>query len=241
MLDNSLGILLLHGFTSSLDTINGLIPYLEENNIPYAMPILRGHGSKYQDLIGVTWRDWYADAEEALLKLAKETNNIIIMGLSMGGLIAIDLAIAHKDKINALALVAPALKFKDPLTKLVGLLKIIFKFWKSPNMFNDKECAKNNTGYEKFATDSFASLCEYGNIIQNKLSQLTTPTLILHSHKDNVISPKSAKIIHNNISSEDKKIVWFEHSGHEMLQDLEKELVFKTLIDYFLLIRDKII
>jgi esterase/lipase len=51
-----LGALILHGLTSSLDCVNGLVPYMERNGIPYRMPVLRGHMTKAEDLIGVTSR-----------------------------------------------------------------------------------------------------------------------------------------------------------------------------------------
>ena len=67
-----LGVLLLHGYTSSLDTVNGLLPTLERMGLPYRMPVLRGHGTHPRDLRGVTARDWYGDASAALDDLLRE-------------------------------------------------------------------------------------------------------------------------------------------------------------------------
>jgi esterase/lipase len=33
------GVLLLHGYTSSLDTVNGLVPTLTRLGLPYRMPV----------------------------------------------------------------------------------------------------------------------------------------------------------------------------------------------------------
>ncbi len=52
-----LGVLLLHGFTSSVRTVEGLVPRLEAAGLPYRMPVLRGHGTRYQDLAGVKAHD----------------------------------------------------------------------------------------------------------------------------------------------------------------------------------------
>ena len=53
-----LGVLNLHGFTSSLDCVNGLNPYIEALGLPYRMPVLRGHNQTPEALIGVRWEDW---------------------------------------------------------------------------------------------------------------------------------------------------------------------------------------
>jgi hypothetical protein len=43
--------------------------HIEKNKILYRMPILRGHGTHFTDLKGVTAQDWYDDAENALFDL----------------------------------------------------------------------------------------------------------------------------------------------------------------------------
>lgn len=224
-----LGVLVLHGFTSSIKTVDGLEPYLQKLNLPYIFPILRGHGTKYQDLEGVTHQDWYADAEAALLELHTKANRIVVVGLSMGGLVTLELAMNHADKLAGIVLVAPALKFQDPLAGMTGLIKKVIKFWPSPNSFNDLELKKNCRNYPKFATSAFASLYDYAKLIHKDLAKVTVPTLILQSKKDQVVAPAAAQTIHDQIKSAVKRLVWFEKSGHEMMQDLEAPAVLATI------------
>ena len=80
-----LGLLILHGFTGSLDTVKALVPRAEARGWPWRMPVMRGHGTKYQDLVGVRYGDWVADAEAALDDLLAECDKVVIAGLSMGG------------------------------------------------------------------------------------------------------------------------------------------------------------
>src|SRR5262249_44766729 len=115
---NKLGVLVLHGFTSHLKTVDGLKPYLEKHSLKSSFPILRGHGTRFQDLNGVTSRDWVADAEKALLDLSKTVDKVVVVGLSMGGLVALELGLKHPDKIAGVVTVGAALKFADPLSAL---------------------------------------------------------------------------------------------------------------------------
>lgn len=234
-----LGILLIHGFTSDLKSVDGLLPYLKKNHLKYKTPILRGHGTRFQDLKGVTSNDWYADAEKALFDLAKTVEKVVVVGLSMGGLVSLKLGMNHPDKIAAVVTVAAALKFADPFAFLTPILSKIIPYWPSPNSFNDKNLKKNCLNYKWFPTDAFASLYKFAPQIEKALSKFKVPILIIHSKKDQVISPKSAEIIYEKVSSKQKEIKWFYKSGHEMMQDLEAKEVFETIIDYILKISKK--
>lgn len=229
---DKIGVLLLHGFTSSLDTVNGLVPHLKKAGIEYEMPVLRGHGTQYEDMVGTTAKDWYEDAKKALSKLLKRVDQVIVVGLSMGGLVALDLGIKHPQKIAGLVTVAAALKFADPLAGLTPLISRMIKFWPSPNAFCDLKLKKNSTNYTRFATDAFGSLYDYSKQIEKKLNKLMIPIRIIHSKKDQVVAPISANIIYENVSSKIREIVWFERSGHEMMQDLEANKVFSSIMAF---------
>lgn len=229
------GVLVLHGFTSHLDCVAGLEPYLKEMKIPYRFPILRGHGTIPHDMIGVTSDDWYEDAENALLELKEHCENVIVCGLSMGGLVSLELGMNHPDIISNVVLMAAALRFADPMSALTPALSKVFKFWDSPNAYNDPFLAEQrNKNYRVFATEAFASLFEYSKKIEGRLPDFNRPILILQSKKDQVVAPKAAEVIRDKISTPraDKKLVWFKKSGHEMGLDLEADDVLQTIADY---------
>lgn len=216
-----LGLLILHGFTGSLDTVRAVLPIATERGLPHRMPVLRGHGTHYRDLAGATAEAWYADAAAALDELLQEAERVIVVGLSMGGLVALNLAADRPEAVAGLALVAPALRFANPLTPLTPLISQLFAYWPSPKGFNDSECERANTNYPKFATSAFASLLSYAKRTEARLGEISAPTLILMSHRDTVIKPLSAVVIEAGLASREKRVLWFERSGHEMLQDLE--------------------
>jgi carboxylesterase len=226
------GVLLLHGFTSHLNTVNGLIPHLEKAGIEYEMPILRGHGTQYQDMLGVTAHDWFDDAEHALLSLSERVDRVVVVGLSMGGLVGLELAMRHADKIAGLVTVAAAVKFADPSVGFSPLLAKVFKYWPSPESFNDLSRKVNCKNYPRFATDSFLSLYKYSQYISDKLPEVKVPVCILQSKKDQVVAPEAANTIYERVGSLHREIHWYKESGHEMMQDLEAEKVFSDIMGY---------
>jgi len=227
------GVLVLHGFTSHIHCVDPLLPGIEEMGVPYRFPILRGHGTRPEDMEHATAQDWYDDAENALLDLYQDAEKIIVVGLSMGGAMALDLAAYHRDKVAGVVSIAAAVKVADPLAPLSPVLAGLIRFWPSPNAYNDKELEKKeNKNYKKFSTKAFASLYRYIKGTKNRLSFIKAPILIVETKKDTVVSPESANIIYEKVSSKDKKIVWFEKTNHEMLLDMESEQVIKVVLDF---------
>src|ERR1700685_638312 len=88
----SVGILVLHGFTGSPQTIRDWASYLAAAGLSVRAPLLAGHGGTWQDLAKTGWTDWYADADRALTELRTRCTQVFVAGISMGGCLAFRLA-----------------------------------------------------------------------------------------------------------------------------------------------------
>ncbi len=228
-----IGVLVLHGFTSHVDCVADLRHDLDKMKLPYRFPWLRGHGTKWEDLEGVTARDWYDDARAALLDLKKECKKVVVVGLSMGGLVALDLAAHHRQDVVGLVSIAGAMKFKDPLAFLSPAIAKAVRSWPSPNSYVDSELKEmRNRNYSTFPTDAFASLYRYGADVENRLSFVEAPSLVIATEKDQIVDLSAANTILNKLGSEQKELVVFKESGHEMLLDVEAAEVRKTIVRF---------
>jgi carboxylesterase len=58
------------------------------------------------------------------------------------------------------------------------------------------------------------------------------PIRILQSRKDRIVAPDSANIIYEKVSTPHREIIWYEHSGHEMMLDMEAEDVFEDIMEF---------
>jgi carboxylesterase len=83
-----------------------------------------------------------------------------------------------------------------------------------------------------FATDAFVSLRAYARAITQRLPELHVPIRILQSKKDQVVAPEAANIIYEKVSSPIREIVWFEKSGHEMMQDMQANEDFQSIMEF---------
>jgi carboxylesterase len=125
------GALVVHGFTGTPFEVRGLGEALAARGFAVEGPRLAGHAGSTADLQASRWPDWVASAERALEALGQRCRRVAVCGLSMGALVALELARRHPKtgeasrasrgasreavptgtpvSIEALALLAPAL------------------------------------------------------------------------------------------------------------------------------------
>jgi len=227
-----LGVLILHGFTASLDCVRGVASALEPLGLPTRIPVLRGHGAKSPEALrAVTWQDWVADGEAAFRDLLTEVEHVIVFGHSMGGLVALTLAADYGDLIDSLVVAAAAVQLTSPLAPgrpfyvLAPLVGRLLDRIDVPPVYAVPALALQDTNYAWAPSDAILSLLAFSKRTRQRLSEVGVPTLILQSRKDSTVAPESAEIIYQGIATppEKKRIIWFEKTEHEMFLDCERE------------------
>jgi carboxylesterase len=218
------GLLILHGFTGSLDTVRCLVPAAEARGWAWRMPVLRGHGTRHEDLVGVRWGDWVADAEAALAELRAEAETIVVAGLSMGGLVTLTLAHRHPEAIAGVVTLAPCLRFADPLAGFTPLIKLFVPFWPSPNAYTDPACRAASTNYKKFPTATFGELLDLATETERLLGAIQTPVHGIFARKDTITHAIVAHLLETKLGGP-VTTEHFEASGHELLSDGEAAAV----------------
>jgi carboxylesterase len=236
-----LGVLIIHGFSSSLDCVRGIESPLKRLGFPVCMPVLRGHGASSPDALrGVTWHDWVADGEAALQSLLKKTEKVVVFGHSMGGLVALNLAADHAQAIDSIVLAAAAVQMVSPLAPgrplnfLVPLARRFVKKWDMPPVYADRSLARHNTNYGWIPMDALLSFIEFSKMTRRRLPEVRMPALIMQSRNDSTVAPESAEIIFHGISTpaKNKRIVWFDATEHEMFRDCERDACVQTVVGY---------
>ncbi|CAA9568940.1 MAG: hypothetical protein AVDCRST_MAG88-2156 [uncultured Thermomicrobiales bacterium] len=233
---HSLGVLLLHGLTSGRTTVDGLVPHLEARDIPYQLPILRGHGTRAEDLAGATWHHWYEDAERALDRLLDDCDRAVVMGLSMGGVVALHLAAQRPERLAGVVAVAPALRLNISGQALLPLLARSGRYATVDvgRAFVDPDLAKGSTNYTRVPISAVYSLARYGAVVERVLPRVRVPLLVLYTPRDRVVRPVGAREVYDKAGTPaaQKKLLAFEDSGHEMLMDRSREAVFAAIMDF---------
>ena len=205
------------------------------------MPTLRGHCAETPEaLLGVHWKEWVVDGEKALDNLSMEVEKVIVIGHSMGGWIALHLAIDHKDKIDSIVIAAASTRSVSPLGPhrplhfLAPLIVRLQKRRNTPPVYADPSLAKNYTGYGWKPTIVYLKVFALMKATEKRLPEVSIPILVMHSKNDSANSPKGAEMLFNRISTpqDQKRFVWFEKTEHDMFVDCEREATIRTVVDY---------
>jgi carboxylesterase len=241
MTKKSIGVLILHGFTGTPENVNTIAPPLEALGLPCSLPTLRGHGRESPEALrNVTWQEWIEDAKNALFELLEENEKAIIVGHSMGGMITLNLAVDYEEKIDSIIVAGGTTELVSPLGPgrplhfLVPIIVKLFRKWDMPLEYADSELAQHDPAYKWAPTEAFVELFDFMKVTEQSLPEVKVPTLIMHSKNDSANSPKGVNILYRNISTpeDQKQIVWFEKTEHEMFLDCEREETVRTIVEF---------
>ncbi|MCF6522982.1 carboxylesterase [Streptomyces sp. JJ36] len=219
------GVLLCHGFTGSPQSLRPWARYLADRGLTVALPLLPGHGTRWQDLQITGWQDWYATVDRELRVLRERCDEVFVCGLSMGGALALRLAARHGDAVRGVAVVNPACTFP----RLQGYaLPVLRQFLPSTKGLTD-DIAKEGThelGYSRVPLHAASSLRDFFRVVRAELPQVTQPLLVLHSRTDHVVPPGDSALILSRVSSTDVTETVLERSYHVAPLDHDAERVF---------------
>ncbi|CAM5292638.1 Carboxylesterase OS=Streptomyces violarus OX=67380 GN=FHS41_005791 PE=4 SV=1 [Streptomyces violarus] len=101
-------VLLCHGFTGSPQSLRPWAEHLAARGLTVSLPLLPGHGTRWEDLRMTGWQDWYAEVDRELRLLCERREQVFVAGLSMGGALALRLAAKHGDAVSGVVVVNPA-------------------------------------------------------------------------------------------------------------------------------------
>lgn len=123
---NSTGLLLIHGFTGSPSELRFLGERLAAQGFTVKGILLAGHGTVPEELAKKRWEDWLNDAENGVTELRTICTKVLAIGLSMGGLLALELA--ARGLVDGVAALNAPMVLMDWRARLVGLAKPFVRF-----------------------------------------------------------------------------------------------------------------
>jgi carboxylesterase len=188
------GVLVLHGFTGSTQTVRDWAAYLAAAGLTVRAPLLAGHGGTWQELAKTGWTDWYADAERAFLELSGRCSQVFVTGISMGGCLALRLAETQGSLVSGVVLVNPSLAADTPVIALAPALRHVLKSVKSIGG-DIKKPGASERAVKRTPVASVATLPAMWRTTAASLASVTQPVLVFRSTVDHVVGPASMKVL----------------------------------------------
>jgi len=211
-------LVLFHGNGGSISSMSAIIPYFSKKYRTIALDS-RAHGKSVDSGDSLSF-EMMADDVAYLLDQMK-IDSAYIIGWSDGGIIALELAMRHPEKIRRLASTGANL-WPDSTALLPGL-------WKDEKKYFDSQTGKAKiTSEEKNSWKVFMLDWEQPNISLASLRKIQTPSLIISGDHDIIRIEHTVRIFQNIPKAE----LWIlPDSGHGTL--IEHAMEFCETVDKF--------
>lgn len=224
------GVLVLHGFTGNPGSIRGLAERLAAEGFTVDLPLLPGHGTVVEDLIETGWADWLAHAEARYAALAARCEQVVVMGLSMGGALAAWLGSEHAE-IAGLVCINPIVSVPAGMREAVEQV-LASGADRFAGIGSDiAEPGMVETAYSDTPLAPLITMFDAADNLGDRLERITSPLLVITSRQDHVVPPANSDLLAAAVSGPVERL-WCERSYHVVTQDYDRELVFDAASDF---------
>lgn len=220
--DGKRALVFLHGWRSEGFVWKDIADKINNQGFAVYMLDLPGFGGSPEPKNPFSVQD-YADVVAEFIKKLK-LNNVILIGHSFGGRIAIKLSAVYPNLIEKIALVDSAGLAENKSKGVSFLAKIAKPFFKPSFMKGPREKIYKKIGAEDYvATPQLKEtfLKVINEDLSENLAQINKPTLIIWGEDDKDTPLGVAKIMNEKIKN--SKLVVLKEAGHFSFLDKPKE------------------
>jgi pimeloyl-ACP methyl ester carboxylesterase len=206
-------VLLVHGLGVSRASMQKLAELMASSGYHVLLPDIPGQGTTERD----ERRKYSIDAQALFLKRLldhKRIDRATVIGNSMGGHIAVSLALLHPQKVKKLVLISPA-GLQNGGPPPYSILEIAEDL---------EETKKKNLEWNNYVRRDIHAGMHYP--IDPYLGLIQSPTLIVWGKKDDILPVDLAPIWQRQIPS--AQLILLEDLGH-MPQDEDPELFLEQI------------
>ncbi len=231
------GVIVIHGFTSNPNATRPLGQHLAAEGYAVEVLLLPGHGTSHRELAGTRYRDWYDAVDRVVDRLWARCDAVVLIGHSMGGAIALDLAAHRPADVDAVVVLNPVVRRPPGLLPLLGgILQHV-----APYLPRDLAGLPTDDiaidgveegAYALIPAGAARSLLTELDRIRAGLLDVVAPLLVVRSPEDHTIDPANALEVLELAGSRDLRSLVCHHSYHVPQLDQDAPLVAGTISDF---------
>jgi carboxylesterase len=240
-----LGVLLIHGLGGTPTELRFIAQSLARCGHTVLCSQLAGHCGTPEELRRSTWQEWDASVQEAHDRLRETCDVIVAGGLSMGGILALQLAQKRPEAVHGLLLYAPTLAldgwsmpwYSRALPYVRGLpTGLDFELAeREPYGLKDERVRalvlssmqsgdSGQAGVFNTPMRSFAQFNKLVAVVKRDLGKVRQPALIVHPRDDDMASLKNAHYLQAHLGGLVDSVI-LDDSYHMVTLDQQRQIV----------------
>jgi carboxylesterase len=222
--------MLVHGFRGSPVSLRPLAELLAARGFAVELPRLPGHGTTWRDMLPTRYDDWRAHVEASARAFARRTDRVFVVGLSMGGTLALDVASGTGVKIAGIVSINAQILDRTGIVVKLGpyLEKILPVVPAAVAGLTSNDIAKPDVGEQAYGWVPLAagnSLLRALPRVRAQLARMPCPVLVMYSRNDHSVSPENSKALLGLIRGPELGELVLERSYHVATLDYDQPLI----------------
>lgn len=214
-----LGIAILaHGLSDTAFAMRDLAEALAKHCYLSRTLLLPGHGTVPGDLLAVNHNDWLSTVRTAAVQAATESENVVVIGFSLGAALGLSLTLEPESPVDALVSISPAFYLRA--WKYARWAPWAYRLRVLP--WIDRELPDNRFRYEAMPTRGVAETVKAMRRMHQRVSSsqvgVPTPWMLLQSLDDAVSVPaQNLEFFLDNATHENSQALLFQSPFSEAI------------------------
>jgi len=188
-------------------------------------------------MIRSRYRDWLLSVEDGCNLLRCTTDQVFLLGLSMGGVLC--LTAATQLEIRGVVAMSTFYNLPTRTSLPVWAIRMLSCFMPykrkgevhKENWF-DTAARQQHVSYPVLPVRSAAELQGLIEEMRPALPKIAVPVLLIHSQDDLYLEKDSMQQIFDQLTTPDKRMLWVEGGGHNITEEPTRHLVFQAAADF---------
>ena len=224
--------LCLHGLTGTPYEVRPLGEALAVRGVRAVGPVLPGHNLSPEVLAGVPHGAWVQAARAELRTLRAHHARVAVVGLSMGGLLA--LLLAAEEEVDAVVVVGTPLRFGPLVRWLVPLVKHLRPFApkRGGSDIRHDEARAIHPSYTVMPLAAVHELQRLQRRVRDCLECVTAPILVAHGAHDRTARVADSRRIVESVASEECELLILDESAHIVPVDHDGERLAEAAAEW---------
>ncbi len=229
------GVLLIHGDMAAPEEIRVLADYLYKKAFSVYGVRLRGHGTAPEDLASRRWEEWYESVNRGYIVLKNSVKNMAVAGFSTGAGLALLQAINKGKRFKCVISINAPLKLKNIASRLASAVVFWNTIMKKMRIkrgemeFVTNRPENPHINYFRNPVYGVYQLEQLMNAVDERLSNLDIPALVIQGSNDPVVNPESAEEVFEKMGTKDKDLCTVFSERHGIIRGEGSEKVFEKV------------